>query len=83
VEPAEAERAEDRRVPRRLRGGQQARRVYPRYGVEISVALPAGRVRSDRRRKLERYDTMIQRFEKVRLDPPIGEIDHAQGPEDF
>ena len=26
---------------------------------------------------------MIQRSEKVHLDPLVGEIDHAQGPEDF
>jgi hypothetical protein len=26
---------------------------------------------------------MIQRSEKVRLDPPFGEMDHAWGAEDF
>ena len=26
---------------------------------------------------------MIQRSEKVRLDPPVGEMDHAWRPEDF
>jgi hypothetical protein len=32
--------------------------------------------------KLGRYDTMIQRPEKVRLDPPVGEMDHVRGVED-
>ncbi len=32
--------------------------------------------------KLGRYDTMTQRPEKVHLDPPVGEMDHAWGVED-
>jgi protein-disulfide isomerase len=32
--------------------------------------------------KLGRYDAMIQRPEKVRLDAPVGEMDHVRGVED-
>jgi hypothetical protein len=32
--------------------------------------------------KLRRYDTMTQRSEKVRLDPPVGEMEHVRRVED-
>jgi hypothetical protein len=34
------------------------------------------------RNKLRRYDTLIQRPEKIHLDPPVGEMDHVRGVED-
>ena len=39
------------------------------------LGYTTGRVRSEWRRELERYDTIIQRSEKVRLDPSAGEMD--------